>query len=436
MLVLGVEAGWNFSLLLCILLAATGAFVWLRDFGRSRVASALGAVAFGLSGPFVAWLGHPHTLSAAPTPLLLFCIRRLVRRPTRGAFLGLVGATFLVLAGGHPETCLMVALLSGTVVLFEGHAWGPRLRPVVAAILGAGLAAPFIVPFAEYLSVSNALEDRAPYCLTPATMIRFLVPKAAVGHPVEGAATVSLVALILALIALVTCHRLRVVRFWAGLAAVLFLLAYTNPVARFLADHTPVHWSRVLLFMPLALGVLSSAGLDHLRSVLRIHVGETWILILGCALVATAAGELLTAGRGVHAVTAPEEVSRSTPLLDRLLEDAEPNRVLSIGSFLTPNLATTYGLDDLRGYDSLNPSGWRRRRNDIGTFRLDMMSLADLQPGGEALDYWNVKYLLVAPDSPWSADAINARRGLDLEEVYSGPDGRSGETAERCRGRG
>ena len=333
----------------------------------------------------------------------------------------------------------MVALLSGTVVLFEGHAWGPRLRPVVAAILGAGLAAPFIVPFAEYLSVSNALEDRAPYCLTPATMIRFLVPKAAVGHPVQGAATVSLVALILALIALVTCHRLRVVRFWAGLAAVLFLLAYTNPVARFLADHTPVHWSRVLLFIA-AEPLVSSPPPASITS--GRFCGYMWgkhgILILGCALVATAAGELLTAGRGVHAVTAPEEVSRSTPLLDRLLEDAEPNRVLSIGSFLTPNLATTYGLDDLRGYDSLNPSGLASATEiDIGTFRLDMMSLADLQPGGEALDYWNVKYLLVAPDSPWSADAIRTLDGVWTSKRSTRVlTVASGETAERCRGRG
>src|SRR5262245_30660906 len=48
-LLLGAARGWNFSLLARLLLAAAGAFLMLRDFGRSRAASALGAVAFSLS---------------------------------------------------------------------------------------------------------------------------------------------------------------------------------------------------------------------------------------------------------------------------------------------------------------------------------------------------------------------------------------------------
>ena len=61
-LLLGVAAGWNLSLLLRILLAAGATYAWLRDLSRSRWASALGAFAFALSGAFVAWLEHPHTL--------------------------------------------------------------------------------------------------------------------------------------------------------------------------------------------------------------------------------------------------------------------------------------------------------------------------------------------------------------------------------------
>jgi hypothetical protein len=47
-----------------------------------------------------------------------------------------------------------------------------------------------------------------------------------------------------------------------------------------------------------------------------------------------------------------------------------------------------------------------------------------LAPGGRALDFWNVKYLLLHPQFTFGAAEMSARLGLDLEEVYSGPDGR------------
>jgi hypothetical protein len=70
-LLLGVAHGWNLALLARILVALAGAYLWLRDRGRSSIAASLGALAFALSGSFVAWLEHPHTLAAAPVPFLL-----------------------------------------------------------------------------------------------------------------------------------------------------------------------------------------------------------------------------------------------------------------------------------------------------------------------------------------------------------------------------
>jgi hypothetical protein len=48
----------------------------------------------------------------------------------------------------------------------------------------------------------------------------------------------------------------------------------------------------------------------------------------------------------------------------------------------------------------------------------------DIAPGGRALDFWNVKYLLLHPQFAFGVDTINAQKGLDLLEVYSGPDGK------------
>jgi hypothetical protein len=41
-----------------------------------------------------------------------------------------------------------------------------------------------------------------------------------------------------------------------------------------------------------------------------------------------------------------------------------------------------------------------------------------------ALDAWSVKYLLLHPQFGFGAPELNAGLGLDLVEVYSGPDGR------------
>jgi hypothetical protein len=48
----------------------------------------------------------------------------------------------------------------------------------------------------------------------------------------------------------------------------------------------------------------------------------------------------------------------------------------------------------------------------------------DLEMGGAALNFWNVRYVLLDPRFTFSVEELNARRRLDLEEVYSGPDGR------------
>ncbi len=50
-LLLGAARGWNLSLLARLLVAAAGAYLLLRDLGRSRAAAALGAVAFSSRAP-------------------------------------------------------------------------------------------------------------------------------------------------------------------------------------------------------------------------------------------------------------------------------------------------------------------------------------------------------------------------------------------------
>ena len=431
-LLFGVEAGWNLSLLLRVLVALASAYVWLRDAGRSPAAAVAGGTAFALSGPFIAWLAHPQTLTAAAVPLVLLFVRRLCRRSTRGDFLGLAVAVYVVASGGHPETLLMAALLAAAVLLAASRARPRIAAPAIgAALLGTGLAAPLLFPFVEYfrLSAARTGAGRRPFVLPAADLVRFLVPHRAGSNLIEAAATVSVVMLVLAAVGLARLKREPGAAFWAAVAAAILLAVYDNPVARGLALSTPVHWTRALLFLPLAAAYLGAAALDALCAALARRGAAGLARIAGLAVVALVAAELLRAARGVHGHSAPRDLALTTPLLEKLAADREPFRVLPLHTFLPPDSASAVGLDDVRGYDALSPAPWRPQLEAMG--RVERAPTQDqiiepwrLTPGGRALDFWNVKYLLLHPQFAFGAAEMSSRLGLDLEEVYSGPDGR------------
>jgi hypothetical protein len=429
-LLLDADPGWNLSLLGRLLLAAGAAFAFLRDLGRTRLASALGAVAFALSGAFVAWLEHPQVLSAAAAPLVFLFARRAAREPGRRATAGLALATYLVVSGGHPETELMVAVLTAGVLLAARRGARRWIRPAAGAALGVGLSAPFLLPFAEYFRISGARlgTGRRPFVLPARDLLRLLLPNLSGSNVIEGAGIVPVVLLLLLPLGLWAGRRDRETRFWALAAASMLFAIYDNPLSRVLALATPVHWTRLLLFLPLALAVVGTAGIDALRGRLAARSSRLALVTAGGA-VALGLAEMLWAARGVHGVTPASELAPTSPVLERLAADREIYRVLPLHTFLSPNSATDYGLDDVRGYDALDPAGWSRVRSALGRFtdvptQRDVIEPWDLAPGGAALDDWNVKYLLLPPQFAFGAEELNAKKGLDLQEVYSGPDGR------------
>ncbi len=427
----GVAAGWNVSLLLRLLVAFASAWLWLRDLGRSKLSAALGGIAFGLSGSFVAWLEHPETLVAPAFPLVLLFAGRVARRPSRRDFVGLALATAVVLAGGQPEIQLIAALIAAAWLLHEARSARAALPAAAAALLGAGLALPVLLPFAEYFRESAARlgVDRRPFVLPLRDLARFVEPRLAGSNGIEAAATVSVTVLVLAAAGLARFRRDRRAAFWAAGTAVALISVYDNPFARWLATHTPVYWTRLLLFLPLPLAYLASGSLDDFCR--RIAARRSTALAAGVAAAAAvlAAAELLRAAQGVHGLSSAADLRRTTPLIETLRRDPDVFRILPLHTFLSPDSATGYGLDDVRGYDALVPLGWRRRLASIGEVvrqptQVEVIEPWGLVPGGAALDDWNVKYLLLHPQFGFGVEELNARKGLDLEEVYSGPDGR------------
>lgn len=424
-LLLGVERGWNLSLLLRILVAAAGTFLWLRDLGRSRPAAALGAISFGLSGAFVAWLEHPHTLVAAAAPWVLWAAQRVVRTSRPGALMALAAAVLLAFVGGHPETLLLVALLAGVWVLGLAG-WRGLGRTTGPALLGAGLAAPLVLPFVEYLLQSEAWasgEGRHHATLPWRALLRLVAPDTPVGNQIETAITVSLVTLAFAVVGALLVRK-RVCRIAVWIVPVMVLVAFSSPVSRLLAEHTPVYWTRVLLVLPLPLVVLAAGAVDRLRAWLRRRGRRRALRLLAPLAVLAAFGELLAAARGVHAVTSPRWLHLSTPLLDRLAAMPGTFRVLPLGHMLPPNLATPAGIEDVRGYDALAPLGWRRQWAEVAPVRELVVRPETMRDPGPALSFWNVEYLLASPALRGPAAELGRQWGCDLEEVYRGPDGR------------
>ncbi|HHQ49686.1 MAG TPA: hypothetical protein ENK19_12490 [Acidobacteria bacterium] len=383
---------------------------------------------FGLSGAFIAWLEHPHTLVAAWAPWLLLAVDRFLDGATASRLTAVAVLTALVFTGGHPETVLMVGLLAGAVVLWSRPGRGRILQSTGAAVLGVGLTLPLLLPFVEYLAHSAAWQGtgRHPFVLPVRALVRFVAPHAAVGHPIEAAATVSVTGLLLAGLGLWLGRAERNTLFWGVLALAMLLVAYDNPLARLVALHTPIYATRVLLVLPLALGWLAARGLDGLIALPRAAWGRVAVAAI---LPLVVGGELLLAARGVHAHSPPDEIAMQTPMLRFLQSQKGPFRILPLHTFLPPESATLYGLDDVRGYDALAPAGWLVQRESMGRFTslsmvTDVLEPWNLAPGGEGLDFWNVEFLLVHPQFDLSVEDWARPLGLDLEVVYDGPDGR------------
>jgi hypothetical protein len=157
------------ALALKILVALQGAWLLARKLGARRPIALLAGVSFALSGAVIAWALFAHSAAAAWAPWCVAATLTLARRrgapvarlrlsPVRAAILGGTLAFSALLLSGQPE----VAAAAGALALLVAWFFAPRrrrgralLRSVAALSLGAGLAAPVVVPFLSLLPASQ-----------------------------------------------------------------------------------------------------------------------------------------------------------------------------------------------------------------------------------------------------------------------------------------
>ena len=157
-----------FILILKIIVASVGTYLFLRRLRLGAAAATFGGLGFAFGMPFVPLLGHGHTIAFAFFPWCLLLVDRLVseRRLTDALLLALVSG--VTLYSGHPETILLVgigAFAYAAFRLLQARRQRDLDRRLLALFGGASLLAACVgalalFPLAEV--VRNSIElDRS-----------------------------------------------------------------------------------------------------------------------------------------------------------------------------------------------------------------------------------------------------------------------------------
>lgn len=264
-----------------------GAWALARTLGLGRPGAALAALLFPLSGMLVSFLLFPMGNALALVPWVLWAVERLaagrVPRPAAAGSLALLAGVQLL--GGHPETSIHTALLSGLYLLARG-ASRPRLVTwgwfAAAWAVAAAVAAVELLPLALLLPETSKWQAMGsggaapPLALLVVQPLRLVLPQL-YGHPAAGtwwgpfnySATAVYAGALALPLAAAGMPRLRGDRRWAAVVILLVfcvVAAYHLPGLRELLSLPPlgrVAHHRLLFGVELALALLAGAGVDR-----------------------------------------------------------------------------------------------------------------------------------------------------------------------------
>lgn len=320
---IGPFYGSGIAAFLKLFLAGSFTSMYLRRLGVSSAAALASGIGYAMSGFLIVWLGHPHVNCAVLLPLLLYCLERQFDAPLRlGPPIGFACAYAAMLLGGHPPTAFHI---SAVVVLYFLFRLAERGRPfrvrhmlalLVAMGAGAAIAAPQLLPYAEYYrESSSAAASSGLYrwgnTLAPVTLAHFVVPYLSGGPNVgferlavdlglgkidnfnERTGYIGVFTLFLVVVGLARA-RARIKLFHAALGAGSLLVAYGAPPLPALVHALPVanaiNHQRLLLIVDFCAAVLAGLGLDAIlrttpdRGLRRLAIG--FVAAVALALVA------------------------------------------------------------------------------------------------------------------------------------------------------
>lgn len=286
-----------FVMLLQLVAAIGGTFLFVRRLGASRAAGLLAGLIYATSGFMVVWSNWPQARTAALVPLLLWSIERLLQRVGIRDALVVALVVAAMLLGGFPQvTGFALYLAAGYLVVrvlarYRSQwraAWRPIGLAVTGLALGTGLAMVQLLPFVDQLRVSD-LAYRAgneTSVLPVASLITAVVPNAngsciyPVGYygvnnqPIEAIAYIGAAALVLA-VAGAACGMTyprsltRSARgYLSASVVVILIIGWFSVSVRLGTNHLPVFAGnfigRIRVLLGFCLAVLAGLGFEAL----------------------------------------------------------------------------------------------------------------------------------------------------------------------------
>jgi hypothetical protein len=422
-----------------VLLTLTFCFLLFRRQGLGEGPALAGALAFGLGGFVILWVGWPIASSAVLLPLILYAVVRCdedgKRRDVLLLGLGVLG----LLLGGHPQTILYVLTFALAFLLDRARRRAPETRvrflrqTGLAFVLAGMLATPVLLPFLDFLpetlraarmgeprppappglalrwlqivapnafgnsrfidywGLENSNEDATGFVGTATLLAALLAVGARRRFPQEGLALgiavlclavllaglpsgsallsrrlLLVVGFCLAYLGACTLERFRrgEARWWpalavaAGLAAVIAwgYLGHPHPEdANRLAPLRSgwLHWQE--RFLVLATALLLAAGTLR-RRMKGLAVGIVPALVAAELILAHGPANPPMPRRLAFPVNGPIRVLQHN--LDAGRRGGPSHRLVALRRALPPNLASLYGLTDVRLYNPMAPRGY------------------------------------------------------------------------------
>jgi hypothetical protein len=365
---------YNVVFILSFVLSGVGAYLLAEEVSGSAGGAFLAGLAFAFCAYRWVHVVHLQSLTVQWLPLALLCLRRLWRRGSAAAAVGLAGFTALqVLSSGYYS--LLMAVTLAITMATEWRSCGPPRHAgrLVGALLVAGLC---VLPvFAAYRTVrerhgfSRGLEEAAAWSARPASYLdpgRFVsLPHLTGLHSMlqEGEPFYPGTAILMLAAVGLAAGRGTSERVWAGVLTVTGFALSLGPVIHVAGLEVPgpfllLRWlpGGALLRTPARLGVLALLGLGLLAALgwARLVSGKrlsTVLAVAAGALVAVEAWPVDLAGLVRPYTRAPAGVE--------WLRSAAPGVVLEL-PWDTPG--------DSARYLYWSTRHWQRMVNGFGSF--------------------------------------------------------------------
>jgi len=453
-------------------------FLFLKREQASDAAAAFGAVVFAFSTVMTVFLYYSTASVIAFLPAAAFALLHAMDRQTKASivFVAIVIATLL--ANGHPESVLHIAIGSVGILIvdwfFPRDRATPRPRnrvraPLIGVAFGLALGAPTWVPVLEQVRISErfATLHTLPHLgAMPLTAAWGIISPNGFGNPLRhnwswmynytsvAISYAGLLPLTLFLAAAISRRTTKHDRMFILLAAIFFLIAMdwsivghalnavppfdivANDKLRFVyifllavvtAKWVDAQASKTALWLSAPVVAILALYVYSIRANLMRPIDLLGVAAIGIFLilpkrfrpwsaVVLASIELFVFNADFNALVDAKYFRPPLPIVAALRAHAprEPFRVAGLNWTFLPNASAQYGLEDVRGSDPMAFADYDRFLQRFTIAETGSWVRRIVDANRPELDFLNVRFLLGEPD---------ATPGGRWQLIYRGIDG-------------